>query len=274
MNAAENSGAGRKARQNKGVARQVEETISDGYLSPALRDFPAECLQIAPLTGAKAQIYNRLRRPITDGRMKTGVRLDHTDLEKVLGASRANIRAVLERLVAQGCVHVAPWQGTQVYEPSPAEVLEVFETLDLVMVHVISALAAPERQHSPRERQSIELHLKAQAEADQAGDPIVAHLLGIEFLVLLAALHGTTLLTDLVARTIVLHTLSLKLYGRFPPPPWYVDFQQSLCAAILAQDVDAAVAEFRERHANIRETIRFDGARDFEEDDLSALLKA
>jgi DNA-binding GntR family transcriptional regulator len=262
----------RKAQPKQSKARHTKETISDGYLSPALRDFPAECLQLGPLTGSKAQIYNRLRRPIADGRMKTGVRLNDTDLQKVFGASRTNIRIVLERLVAQGCVYIAPWQGTRVCEPSPAEVLEVFETLDLAMVHIIKALTAPERLHTPRERQLIEMHLKAQGEADQAGDPIVAHLLGIEFLVLLAALHGATLLTDLVSRTVVLHTLSLKLYGRFPPPPWYVDFQRGLSTAILAYDTDAAIAEFKARHAGIRETIRFDDTRDFEEDDLTELL--
>jgi DNA-binding GntR family transcriptional regulator len=256
--------------RRKGLPPEV--SIRERHLSPALRLFPAEKLRTLPLSGAKARVYNRLWRPIADGRMKTGAKLVEADLEGVFGVSRTVIRSVLEHMAAEGYVAMPFNHSAHVVEPTPEEAMAVFETLGLVMTHIITKLAAPERSLSAQQRQLIELHLSAQSDADKVGEPIAAHLLGVEFLILLAATYGATLFTDLIARTVVLETLSLKAYGQFPPPAWYIAFQTNLTEAIFSRKQDLALTEFNQRLTHIQSTLRFDSAKGYEEDNLIVLL--
>jgi DNA-binding GntR family transcriptional regulator len=204
--------------------------------------------------------------------MKTGAMLAETDLEKLFAVSRTVIRPVLEHMAIEGCLVIPPHKSARVIEPTPDEAEAIFDVLGVVMRHIIGELADPAREITAGQRRMIELHLEAQGQADKAGDPIAAHLLGVEFLVLLAAIHGRVLFTDLIARTIVLETLSLKLYGEFPPPVFYVEFQSSLARAILAGKPQEALAEFDARLARIRGTLKFDTPAQYEEGDLTVLL--
>ncbi|MDR2856959.1 MAG: GntR family transcriptional regulator [Novosphingobium sp.] len=266
---------GRKAgtgRKRQAAAGQVKGSAADRHLSPALRTFPADKLKIAPLTGTKASIYNSLWRPIADGRMKTGAKLGESELETIFGVSRTVVRSVLEHMATEGCIATPVNKTAHVLEPSPEDALIAFEVLGLTMVHIIRALCAPSYTFSPAQNKAIDLHFAAQTAADEADDRIGAHLLGVEFLILLAALYDAPLLTDLVSRTVVLETLSLKAYGEFPPPPWYVAFQRGLIDAILDHNPEEAVAEFEERLNHIRGTLRFDDTKNYEEADLGRLL--
>jgi DNA-binding GntR family transcriptional regulator len=261
---------GRRGKKEK--ASPMEGSISDRHLSPALRTFPADRLKIAPLTGVKATIYSRLWRPIADGRVKTGLKIVDAELERVFGFSRPVTRSVLENMAGEGYVTIQANRTPFVAELTPEQAFGVFETLKCAMTYIVHELASPSRKLTSEQRGLLDLHLKAQSAADEAGERIDAHLLGVEFLVLLAAIHGVTLLTDLVARAIVLETLALKAYGEFPPPPWYVAFQRELLEKIFAHNPAEAVAVFNARLEHVRGTLRISVTKAYEHDDLAHLL--
>jgi DNA-binding GntR family transcriptional regulator len=259
-------------RRGRGVRTDESATISERHLSPALRTIPPENLRIVPLTGVRALIYNRVWRPIADGRMKTGATLGESELEAVFGVSRTVIKSVLEHMTAEGSIVMPMNRSARVIEPTPEEAQAVFEALSIVMHHIVRELSSSSRVLTPHQRRLLDQHLDAQAVADEARDPIAAHLLGSEFLILLAALHGSTLLTDMVSRAVVLQTLSLKLYGRFPPPPRNIAFQRSLVEAILGGKQKEAVTEIGGRLAAIRASLVLDDPKTYEEDDFGKLL--
>ncbi|MDR2240049.1 MAG: GntR family transcriptional regulator [Zoogloeaceae bacterium] len=261
-----------KKRARQAETRQVEGSICDRHLSPALRAFPADKLQLGALTGAKAQVYNQLWRPIAEGRLKPGAKLYEGVIREAVGVSRHIVYGVLQQMASEGCVTLPFNKTPHVAKPSPQEAQDVFETLGVVMVHIVRELSQPARTITAEEHRLLEQHVKMQAEADEANDLITAHLLGIEFLILLASIHGVTLLTEVVARAVVLLTLSLKLYGKFPPPPWHVAFQSNLIDAIFTHRTDEAVREFEERRTGMRNTLRFHGGEHYEHDDLAVLL--
>jgi DNA-binding GntR family transcriptional regulator len=246
--------------------------VHERHLSPALCALPPERLRVSSLGGIRGQIYNGLWQSIASGRMKSGAKLPESTLEQIYGVSRTLTRSVLEYLFAQGAVILPPNHICQVAKPAPEEAQAVFESLGVAMVHIVRALSSSARSLTPEHRRLLELHVKAQTEADEADDLLNAHLLGMEFLILLAALHGVTLLTDLVTRTALLLTLSLKLYGKFPPPAWHVAFQRHLIGHILAHRQEEAVAEFERRQEYLKDTLRLNNPAEYELDDLVALL--
>jgi DNA-binding GntR family transcriptional regulator len=254
------------------VLRQIDGSIRDRHLSPALRALPGESLKTVRLTRTETQVYNRLWRPIADGRMRAGARFNEADLEKVLGASRTTIRAVLEHMAAEGLIDLAPRHTASAHKPSLKEAHQVFDVLGGVMSYIVRELASPDRILSETERRLIDLHLDAQGQAARDGEPIAAHLLGTEFLILLAAIHGVPLLTELIAHMAVLATLALKAYGHFPPPAWYIAFQKALTEAILEHRQDDALAELSQRLAHVRRSLRTDDCTLYEEGDLGVLL--
>ncbi|MDR2857693.1 MAG: GntR family transcriptional regulator, partial [Novosphingobium sp.] len=223
--------------------------------------------------GRKAIIYNRLWRPIADGRMKARAPLTESVLEKAFGASRTIVRGVLEYMAAEGYLAVPPYQNAHVIAPAPVETAAALDLLGMAMRHIIGELADRSRRISAGHRKLIALHLEAQEKADKDGDPVAAHLLGIEFLILLAAIHGSALFTDQVARTVVLLTLSLQLYGTFPPPSFYTGFQAGIARALLAGRPREALAEVDAGLDQICGRLRLDGASFYEEGDLAKLLR-
>ncbi|MDR2858084.1 MAG: GntR family transcriptional regulator [Novosphingobium sp.] len=255
----------------KTAMQRAEGSISDRHLSPALRGLPAQSLKVAALTSYKARIYNALWRPIADGRMKAGAVITEGALNETFGVSATISKEVLNHMAGEGYVAASVHKAARVVEPTTAEAVSVLEVLGVVMGHIVRDLARPGRTLSAGQRRLIDMHLKAQGQADEADDAISAHLLGIEFLILLAVLHGSLIFTDLVGRTVVMLTLSLKLHGRFPPPPRHVAFQRRLADAILGHKPEEAVAELDARLADIRGTLVLER---YEEDDIAKLLGA
>ncbi|MDR2215292.1 MAG: GntR family transcriptional regulator [Nevskiaceae bacterium] len=248
----------------------MDGAIRHRHLSPALRALPSDRLRSGPPAGVKALIYNWLWRGIADGRMEAGAQISETELEQLFGVSRTVTRSVLEHMAMEGYVDITPHQTSRVHEPSPKEARDVFEVLHATMTHIVRELSAPTRTLPLRQRRLIEMHLNAQTQVDE--DASAAHLLGIEYLILLAAIHDVPAFTELTTRAVLVKTLSLRVYGQFPSPAWYTAFQHGLTDAILARRQDAALAEFHQRHAHIRATLRFDDVGEDDEDEPVAVL--
>jgi DNA-binding GntR family transcriptional regulator len=262
------------SKRRRGVRSKDGGSILDRHLSPALQALSASKLHIAPLTSTRARIYASLWRPIAEGRLRPGMLINESVLEQTFRVSRSVVRPVLEHMEMEGYLVSSARRGIRVATPSPEVARAVFEALSAVMIHVVRELAAPHAVLVVRQQKLIEHHMKVQADADVANELIDAHLLGLEFLVLLAAVHGNVIFTDLVSRLVVLHTLILKLYGEFPPPPWHVAFQNALVGAILANRPDEAETVFRGRHAALFATLRFSEDTSYEEQDLATVLTA
>jgi DNA-binding GntR family transcriptional regulator len=252
--------------------RRLEGSISERHLSPALRSFPAHQLQVGQLIGAKAQIYSQLWRSIAEGRLAPGTKLYEGTVRRVFNVSRPLVYSVLQQMSAEGSVTLPFNKTPHITQPSPQRVHDVFEVIEVVMSHVIRELSASSRRISADQRRLLEQHIKAQAEADSAGDSAASHLLELEFMILLAAIHGVASLTDVVARAMVLQTLALKLYGKFPLPPWRADFQREMADAILTHRTQAAMRLFEERHGWLREGLQFNKGSRYERGDLATLL--
>jgi DNA-binding GntR family transcriptional regulator len=235
----------KRARQS--ITRRVESSIRHRHLSPALHAFSEEELSMGALSGAKAHIYNQLWRPIAEGRLKPGAKLLEDVIREQVEVSRPLIFSVFQQMATEGSITLPANKTPHVAKLSLQEAQDVFDAIGLVMREVITRLSAPAVTISAEQRELIEQHLDMQADANKK-DAHTANLLEVEFLILLAAIHGATLLTNLVANAAVQRTMSLELYGQFPPIPWDIKAQRKLISAMLDHRGDDAVSEFATRH--------------------------
>lgn len=72
-------------------------------------------------------IAETLRERVIDGTYAPGERLREATLRSEFGFSNGPIREALQRLVADGLAHRAPWQGVRVISPTEDEIVELFE---------------------------------------------------------------------------------------------------------------------------------------------------
>jgi DNA-binding GntR family transcriptional regulator len=245
--------------------------MPERYTSPALRTLPSRQLHVLPLVGVEAQIYNSLWRSILEGKLKPGVKLREEAIGEVFGVSRTVIRRVLTIMEQEGSVSLPANRGAWVASPMPEDIPVVFETLAMTLTYVIRALASPSNTIGKAHRDLLEQHLKAQAAADEARDLIRSQLLGCDFLILLAAIHGNPVITDLVAKMLMRQALIITVYRDYLLPPERAAFQRAMIDAILEHRAEDAVASFKARYDEIYHSLTVDAPDD--EVDLAAVLR-
>ncbi|MDR2856314.1 MAG: GntR family transcriptional regulator [Novosphingobium sp.] len=246
--------------------------MAERHLSPALHAFPPEQFHVAPLTGVEARIYNRLWRLIVEGRLKPGAKLREEVIGKTFGVSRTITRKVLQIMEQEGGIHLPLKRGAYVAKPAPGDAAAVFEALDMTMTHIIARLADSATAITSGHRDLIAQHIAAQAEADASGNLVTAHLMGTDFLVLLAAIHGNPVITGLTDRMFMCQALTMTLYGQYVLDPHRTAFQRKLADAIFAHRQDEAIAIFRERYREHEQSLCLDDTG--EEADLAAILSS
>jgi DNA-binding GntR family transcriptional regulator len=96
-------------------------------------------------------IAETLRERVIDGTYAPGERLREAALREEFGFSNGPIREALQRLVADGLAHRAPWQGVRVIALEPEEIVELFELRSALLEH--AAERAAERA-GPEDRAS------------------------------------------------------------------------------------------------------------------------
>jgi DNA-binding GntR family transcriptional regulator len=255
-------------RRRQGETRRVRDSISDRHLSPVLRELAPEQLQSGFLAGMRAKIYNTLWRPIAEGRIEPGVKLHERLVREQLGVARLLVISVFQQMAAEGILTFPFNKTPYVAKPSPQEARDAFDALDMAIIHVIRGLSASSRQTFGGQSRLLGQHLKYTAD-----DPLEVHLLESELLILLAVAHGATLITELVTRAVVLRTLSLKLYGDFPPPPWGAASRCRLVDAIFLNRPDEAVNEFETRQRELRDSLKFERGGRRGHRDIAELLQ-
>lgn len=86
-------------------------------------------------------VYSRLREMLVSGDLAFGDRVSEVELARVLGTSKAPVRAALARLTLGGLVQVRPQVGTFICQPTRQEVRELvafrimIETTALTLAH-------------------------------------------------------------------------------------------------------------------------------------------
>jgi DNA-binding GntR family transcriptional regulator len=229
--------------------------MSERYRSPALRNFPANALRVVPLAGVEAQIYNRLWHSIMAAKLKPGIRLREETIGEVFGVSRTITRKVLQILEQEGAVYLPPHRGAYMAAPSPKDTAIAFEALETAAAHVISRLADPATTLQASQREMIEQHIEAQSAAEASHDRLATQLLSADFLVLLAAIHGNPIITELIDRMLIRQALSLMTHHQYPMPQEHAGFQRRLLDAILDHQPDQAQALFHERSRDITQKL-------------------
>lgn len=74
-------------------------------------------------------IAKELEERIFDGTLCDGDRLDEVRLAEQFGVSRTPLREALQRLARSGIIELIPRRGAFVRQPSPVELIEMFEVM-------------------------------------------------------------------------------------------------------------------------------------------------
>ena len=79
-----------------------------------------------------AQVASIIRRLITSGELKPGMKLPEVELSKSLGVSRSPIRESFRILEAEGLVQIIPNKGVSVSNFSEKDIIEIYELRTLL----------------------------------------------------------------------------------------------------------------------------------------------
>ncbi|MCL5743482.1 MAG: GntR family transcriptional regulator [Acidobacteria bacterium] len=111
--------------------------------------------------------YDSIKRYILDGRLDEGVRLTEEFLSTSLGISKSPIREALNRLEAEGFIHIEPRRGAYLQDVSTADINELYDLRNALETHVVLTLKlSPElmeelKQSVRRMRKHLKDHDKA-----------------------------------------------------------------------------------------------------------------
>jgi DNA-binding GntR family transcriptional regulator len=114
-----------------------------------------------------ARAYLTIKEHILDGRLDEDSRLTEGSLSSRLGISKSPIREALNRLEAEGLVHIEPRKGAYLRRLSMSEMNELYELREALEVHVVRtakvtpALLAELNQSVKRQRAFMKANDKA-----------------------------------------------------------------------------------------------------------------
>ncbi len=192
------------------------------------------------------QVLDVVRQGILDFQLKPGQRLIERELIEQLGVSRATIREVLSRLVAEGLVTVQPQHGAIVAVLSPEEAEDIYEMRVPLEVLVMQRFV---KRATDEEVASLRVALKKIEDVTSAGDHMTTRLRVKDdfYQIIFEGARSATLAQTLQAmqgRIRLLRATSLSTPGR---PQQALDEIRNLVEAIEARDLDR-VAEAATAH--------------------------
>ena len=135
----------------------------------------------------KDQAYENLKRLILEEVFSPGTCLSERQLAARLDMSKTPIRSALARLEAEGFVALPPQQGIVVREPSPREVVDLFDIRIALETFVVQSIAG---RLNPEQIGQLRANLELQAQAAQAGDVVEYTRLDADFHLLLCKLFA------------------------------------------------------------------------------------
>jgi DNA-binding GntR family transcriptional regulator len=188
-------------------------------------------------------VYERLREDIVAGTFAAGQPLVETALAAQYGTSRTPVREALRSLQQDGLIERGD-RGMRVRNPSPEEILEIYEVR--IVLETAAARAAAERRTSYDVLRLRQAHEAMHAIEPDDGNRMAESNRHFHEAIWTAS-HNATLI-DLLAR-LNSHLVRYPTTTLTHPGRWeeVLDEHARLIAAIESRD-DAASAEIAERH--------------------------
>jgi DNA-binding GntR family transcriptional regulator len=199
------------------------------------------------------QVLDVVRQGILDFQLRPGQRLIERELIEQLAVSRATIREVLARLVAEGLVTVQPQQGAIVAVLTPEEAEDIYEMRVPLEVLVMQRFV---KRAKDEDIAALRIAL-ARIEEITSNDTDMPTRLRIKddfYQVIFQGARTPTLaqiLQTIQGRTRLLRATSLSAPGR---PEAALSELRELVDAIAARDVDRVTAAATAHVSNSRQT--------------------
>lgn len=231
--------------------------MPERYLSPAMHDEQALSLLIAPLVGVEAKIYNGLWNAIIDTRLRPGAKLDEAALCEIYGVSRTIVRKVMLVMEQEGIVSLPANRGAYVVLPTSREARELNEAVTVIMRLVATRLAADPGKIAAVSRRKLEAHLAAERTASAEQDFRTMRRYRVEFMTLLALVHGNRVMAATVERYAVRYAIALAAYAEPGSTEDGLAFAEGFVAAILAGDGASAVQVLETHMLRTSKLMRF-----------------
>ena len=144
-------------------------------------------------------VYDTLRTAIMRCELAPGQKLVIDNLSDELGVSPIPIRSALQRLQAEGLVHITPHTGTRVSEISPETVDEIFLLLESLEIVAFKVAATKATQN---DISHLEQLLDKMAQALQAGRADYWYDLNNQFHLSVAQITGMKMLLRFTTRAL------------------------------------------------------------------------
>lgn len=200
-------------------------------------------------------IFERINLAITHQQLPPGTRLREDAMSKLLGVSRTRIRKALVRLADIGIVTIAPNRGASVTHPTVKEAREIFAARRAIEPTIIREVAS---RIGPAERRRIEQHIAREQAAERARDrPAMIRLSG-EFHLLLAEIADNATLTEFLRALLTRDALVIAAYEAPGQPSCSNHEHELILAALVAGEVEQAVALMVEHIAHVEERLDLD----------------
>jgi DNA-binding GntR family transcriptional regulator len=188
---------------------------------------------------ATDEVVEAIKKWVSSGQVEPGQRLTESELSEQLGVSKGPIREAVQRLVAEGVVEFAPYQGIRVRQLSEVEIENLFDLLELV-----EGLAARKAAKNIRDGASGQKLKAARLTLDKAHyEDGRTSLNGDEesIRVALYDLANNSILEQLVGRLqFSIIPFQLTSFQRYGIPPHLLGLVRSFVDAILAGDPRSA----------------------------------
>jgi DNA-binding GntR family transcriptional regulator len=231
-----------------------QSTGSAAGLGPGAAGLPFAGAQIGRVAAPiRDQVLDVVRQGILDFQLKPGQRLIERELIEQLGVSRATVREVLSRLVAEGLVTVQPQHGAVVAVLSPEEAEDIYEMRVPLEVLVMQRFV---KRATDEEVDELRAAL-AKVEAITGGETDMQTRLKVKddfYRIIFDGARSPTLAQTLQAmqgRIRLLRATSLSAPGR---PQAALQELQALVEAIAARDIDKVTKAATNHVRNSRDT--------------------
>lgn len=230
--------------------------MPERYISPALRDLDGMSLQIAPLVGVEANIYNDLWNAVLDRELRPGTKLEEASLCEIYKVSRTVIRKVLVIMEQEGIVSLPLNRGAFVASPTFRDAHELIEAVSIVVSEVAASLAAQKDRLTKEQKAKLKAHVDAARKAAEEGDLHNERRFYIEFLLLLMLIYGNRVMAGTLERQSIRFAIAVSSYQEGHVAESGPVHFQKVVDAILAGDSDEAARLVFDHLQAIRRSLR------------------
>lgn len=209
------------------------------YVSPALHNLFI-LSTLSPLSGMQSIIHDRIWDSILNGELKPGSKVPELQIGAAFNVSRTIVRNVLIVMEQEEIISLPPNRGAYIALHTPEKVKQAFEATLVAARHIARTLADNHAKISTDSRNRLNQHVQFEVPEMLARNPNSHTRFGMEFLLLIAAVHGNTMLLRLLERATSIILVALPRF-QFKQVVWPLPEQKTrILDAVFAGDADGA----------------------------------